>query len=91
MIMEYLTRSLIYYVQQSQFRYHPMCKSMKLVNLWFADDLMIFCKGHLPSIQLTVEAFTHFSNASRNDKQAKRPRIYSWDAYKKRGRGASTN
>uniref|UniRef100_A0A803PYN0 DUF4283 domain-containing protein n=1 Tax=Cannabis sativa TaxID=3483 RepID=A0A803PYN0_CANSA len=33
-------------------RYHPLCKNLKIVNLSFADDLMIFCKGDLGSIQV---------------------------------------
>jgi len=34
---------------------------MKLVILCFADDLMIFSKGHAPTIQIIMEALQQFS------------------------------
>ncbi|XP_047257702.1 uncharacterized protein LOC107848832 [Capsicum annuum] len=38
-----------------------MCKNTKLTHLIFADDLMLFCKGDLVSIQKIVKAIKHFS------------------------------
>lgn len=45
MIIEYLSRVLTKMEQLPDFRFHPMCKKIRLNHLCFADDLMIFCKG----------------------------------------------
>lgn len=44
-VMEYLSRILTKMGQLPDFRFHPMCKKLKLNHLIFPDDLMIFCKG----------------------------------------------
>ncbi|GJZ06966.1 RNA-directed DNA polymerase, eukaryota, reverse transcriptase zinc-binding domain protein [Tanacetum coccineum] len=36
----------------SDFKFHQGCREMKLVNLCFADDLMIFCHGDTKSTRL---------------------------------------
>ena len=64
LVMDYLTRALLFHSQQHQFLFFPLCREWKLVNLCFADDLTIFCKGHIPTIQITMQAFQHFSNAT---------------------------
>ena len=48
--MEYLSRSL----KSGTFGFHPQCKVIKLTHLCFADDLMIFRKGHLSSMRKYV-------------------------------------
>ncbi|XP_074318608.1 secreted RxLR effector protein 78-like [Silene latifolia] len=40
--MEYLTRLLTYTTSTMKFRFHPLCKSMKLSSLMFANDLLLF-------------------------------------------------
>ncbi|XP_062103088.1 uncharacterized protein LOC133814100 [Humulus lupulus] len=67
--MEYLTRSLQYAAINSPFRFHPMCKSLKLINLCFADALLIFCKGTLPavrSVKMVLDEFAFASGLSIN-------------------------
>ncbi|WMV14376.1 hypothetical protein MTR67_007761 [Solanum verrucosum] len=49
----------------SNFKFYPMCKSLMLTHLVFVDDLMIFCKGDLKSVNRVMEALNHFSLASR--------------------------
>ncbi|XP_062119263.1 uncharacterized protein LOC133833014 [Humulus lupulus] len=63
-IMEYLTRSLQQAAQNSPFRYHPMCKGLKLINLCFADDLLLFCKGSLAAIRVVKEVLDSFATAT---------------------------
>ncbi|GKD74639.1 hypothetical protein Tco_1332921 [Tanacetum coccineum] len=46
------------------FRYHHGCKELKLVNLCFADDLMIFCNGDPLSVGLIKEGLNEFSEIS---------------------------
>ncbi|XP_062089402.1 uncharacterized protein LOC133795936 [Humulus lupulus] len=64
LIMEYLTRSLQHVPLNSPFRFHPMCKSLKLINLCFADDLLIFCKGTLPAVRSVKVVLDEFATAS---------------------------
>ncbi|XP_062079234.1 uncharacterized protein LOC133783600 [Humulus lupulus] len=64
LVMEYLTRLLQLGVQQKDFRYHPMCKSLKVINLCFADDLVIFCKANSSSAQVVKQVFEDFCNST---------------------------
>ncbi|XP_060960764.1 uncharacterized protein LOC133031301 [Cannabis sativa] len=45
LVMEFLTRRLHKEAEKGTFKYHPQCKSLNLVNLSFADDLILFSKG----------------------------------------------
>lgn len=42
-----------------------MCRRMKLTHLIFADDLVVFCKGDVSSVQRVMEALRHFSSVTR--------------------------
>ncbi|XP_055814210.1 uncharacterized protein LOC129883607 [Solanum dulcamara] len=46
------------------FKFHPMCKALRLTHLVFADDLMIFCKVDLQSVTRVMKALKYFSSAS---------------------------
>ncbi|VFQ81012.1 unnamed protein product [Cuscuta campestris] len=52
---------LHYYTDNSSFTYHPMCKSYKLVNLVFADDLIVVSKADEKSVNCIFKALKHFS------------------------------
>ncbi|KAM6568616.1 hypothetical protein CsatB_016601 [Cannabis sativa] len=43
--MEYLSRRLLKEASEKTFKFHPMCKSLQLISLCFADDLILFSKG----------------------------------------------
>ncbi|XP_062075046.1 uncharacterized protein LOC133779059 [Humulus lupulus] len=64
LVMEYFTRLLFQASLNKNFIYHPKCKNLKIVNLCFADDLVIFCKGASNSVQIIKDCFTEFSLAS---------------------------
>ncbi|XP_062075993.1 uncharacterized protein LOC133780131 [Humulus lupulus] len=64
LVMEYLTRLLLQATQNKDFRFHPLCKRLNLVNLYFADDLILFCKGSHRSVQIIHVGFTKFSHDS---------------------------
>ncbi|XP_062100641.1 uncharacterized protein LOC133806567 [Humulus lupulus] len=62
--MEYLTRLLQLGAQQKEFRYHPLCKGLKIINLCFVDDLVIFCKANIGSVQVVKQVFEDFCNST---------------------------
>ncbi|VFQ61042.1 unnamed protein product [Cuscuta campestris] len=41
--------------QEKDFKFHPMCKSLKLINLCFADDLIIVCKAEEESLRCIMD------------------------------------
>ncbi|XP_062089172.1 uncharacterized protein LOC133795731 [Humulus lupulus] len=64
LIMEYLTRRLQLAASQSLFRYHPLCKGLKLINLCFADDLILFSKGSRQSVLVIKEVLSEFNKTT---------------------------
>ncbi|XP_074314781.1 uncharacterized protein LOC141650580 [Silene latifolia] len=62
--MEYLSRVMNYAVGEWYFKFHPLCKSLKLTHLLFADDLLMFCKGDHQSIMLILRVLATFTPAS---------------------------
>ncbi|XP_074302885.1 uncharacterized protein LOC141637220 [Silene latifolia] len=55
---------LAYATDKWFFRYHPLCKSLKLTHLLFVDDLLMFCKGDVNSIMLLLRVVATFSATS---------------------------
>ena len=39
-------------------------EKLKIVNLCFADDLMIFCKGESKSVEMVMKGLSEFSKLS---------------------------
>lgn len=64
LVMEYLSRTLKKMSELPDFKYHPMCKALKLTHLIFADDLIIFCKGDTRSIARVMKTLEHFSRVT---------------------------
>ncbi|XP_070019827.1 secreted RxLR effector protein 78-like [Nicotiana sylvestris] len=62
--MDYLIRTLKTLKMNPNFNYHPKCAKMKIVQLSFADDLLLFCRGDTISVQLLYQCFQEFSKAS---------------------------
>ncbi|CAI9099292.1 OLC1v1036080C1 [Oldenlandia corymbosa var. corymbosa] len=50
--------------EKPELRFHPLCNRLRLTNICFADDLMIFYKAGLPTIKYIKENFNEFSCAS---------------------------
>jgi len=58
--MEYFTRLMKLAGDHPQFKFHATCRQIKLNNLMFADDVIIFSQAHLPTLQIikdTLETF----------------------------------
>ncbi|KAL0308093.1 UNVERIFIED_CONTAM: putative mitochondrial protein [Sesamum calycinum] len=47
-----------------QFQHHWKCKELGLVTLCFADDVLLFCKAHIPSIKVLTDALSEFATLS---------------------------
>ncbi|XP_074300954.1 uncharacterized protein LOC141632295 [Silene latifolia] len=62
--MEYLSRILNHVTSILPFKYHPLCAQMQLTHLMFADDLLLFSKGDIPSIMVLLRSFATFSAAT---------------------------
>ncbi|GJW33357.1 putative RNA-directed DNA polymerase [Tanacetum coccineum] len=47
-----------------EFRYHWLCKEIKLTHLCFADDLLLFCNGDSHSVVVVKKALMEFAGMS---------------------------
>ncbi|KAK2995847.1 hypothetical protein RJ640_015807 [Escallonia rubra] len=71
--MDVLAGMLQRIVVGSQFRYHWRCQKDGIFQLAFADDLMLFCRGDLPSVQVLkhgLSVFQQFSGLVPNLKKS---------------------
>ncbi|KAL0285169.1 UNVERIFIED_CONTAM: hypothetical protein Scaly_2826300, partial [Sesamum calycinum] len=50
--------------EAADFQYHWKCKDIGLINLYFADDVLLFCKAHLPSIMVITDTLNEFAALS---------------------------
>ncbi|GJZ07586.1 RNA-directed DNA polymerase, eukaryota, reverse transcriptase zinc-binding domain protein [Tanacetum coccineum] len=65
LVMEMLALLLQRKIRNSDgFKYHHGCKELKIINLCFADDLMIFCHGDIKSPGVINDAIKEFSVVS---------------------------
>ena len=59
--MEYLSRLFKKASTQQGFEYHQHCRKLGLTHLMFADNLIIFYKAKLASLQLLMNTFHAFT------------------------------
>ena len=50
--------------KSSEFHFHPRCSQVKLCHLIFADDLVLFSRGDLGSINVLRRCFQQFGQMS---------------------------
>lgn len=74
--MEYLTRLLKQLKRNPDFNYHPKCAKMNIVQISFADDMLLFSRGDPISVQLMFELFNAFSAASGLHANAEKSSTY---------------
>ncbi|GKA75771.1 hypothetical protein Tco_0782149 [Tanacetum coccineum] len=49
---------------EEEFKYHSRCEKQKIINVCFADDLIVFVRGDVVSARVTMEALEEFKRAS---------------------------
>ncbi|XP_074277141.1 uncharacterized protein LOC141600791 [Silene latifolia] len=62
--MEMLSRLFRTMCTTQDVSYHPKCVKLGLTHLIFADDLMVFTRGNLPSVQKVAEILKLFASWS---------------------------
>lgn len=62
--MEYLTRLMKTLKNKPDFNFHPRYEKLNIVQLNFADDLLLFCRGDFISTQMLYDCFHQFSASS---------------------------
>lgn len=63
-VMEWLNRYLFKMQKDSNFNYHPKCEKLKIINLCFADDFLMFTLGDKDSIEMMMKTFGQFSKVT---------------------------
>ena len=58
------------------FKFHPLCKNLQLMSLCFGNDLMIFFRGDMRSINLMMDGFEHFSRMTGSVANKGKSQIY---------------
>ncbi|XP_020261317.1 uncharacterized protein LOC109837465 [Asparagus officinalis] len=62
--MEYLSRSLNMLKDDKKFKFHPRCGKFSITHLIFADDLLLFARGDMYSVNKLQQCFREFSAVS---------------------------
>ncbi|XP_015163900.1 uncharacterized protein [Solanum tuberosum] len=62
LVMDYVTRLLKKLITHSNFKFHRRCLKQHIIQLNFADDLLMFNKGDLASATKLYECFKEFSS-----------------------------
>ncbi|KAK4376022.1 hypothetical protein RND71_006699 [Anisodus tanguticus] len=75
--MEYLSRILKRVGEFPGFEFHAKCRSIGLNHMYFADDMLLFCKGNYQSVMLLLRGMETFTNASGLQANAGKSNIFS--------------
>ncbi|XP_020272687.1 uncharacterized protein LOC109847864 [Asparagus officinalis] len=71
-----LNRSLDLLKLDRNFKFHPKCGKLKISHLIFADDLLLFSKGDLYSVQKLKQCISHFSSVIGLDANPSKSAIF---------------
>ncbi|KAL0292609.1 UNVERIFIED_CONTAM: hypothetical protein Scaly_2581600 [Sesamum calycinum] len=65
LVMEIGSALLRYRIHNApNFQYHWKCKDLGIINLCFADDVLLFCKADIPSIKILTDTLSEFATFS---------------------------
>ncbi|XP_020249118.1 uncharacterized protein LOC109826499 [Asparagus officinalis] len=62
--MDYLSWNMNMLKHDKKFKFHPKCGKLKITHVTFADDLLLFCKGDVYSIQKLYQCVKDFGVTS---------------------------
>ncbi|XP_074303769.1 uncharacterized protein LOC141638261 [Silene latifolia] len=74
--MEIISRHLRILCDQKNVSYHPKCSKLNLNHLIFADDLMIFVRGDVPSVVAVKDSLVKFASLSGLHANVDKTNIY---------------
>ncbi|CAK8538037.1 unnamed protein product [Lathyrus sativus] len=63
-VMECLNKYLDKMQEDCDFNYHPKCDKLKITNLCFADDLLMFSRGDKVSVEMMMKTYGKFLKAT---------------------------
>ncbi|KAK2357065.1 hypothetical protein QL285_094374 [Trifolium repens] len=63
-VMEYLHRILQQLTKVPDFNFHSKCEHLNIINLSFADNLLIFTRGDIISVELVMDKLQMFSQST---------------------------
>lgn len=75
LVMEYLHGCMNTMKKDPNLNFHLKCGRMGITHLCFADDLLIFCRGDLVSVQMIHKDFLQFYKASSLEANADKSSI----------------
>ncbi|CAK8562475.1 unnamed protein product [Lathyrus sativus] len=75
-VMECLNIYLYKMQEDCDFNYHPKCEKLKITNLCFAEDLLMFSKGDKVSVEMMMKTCVNFSKATGLAVNPQKCRIY---------------
>ncbi|KAL0423758.1 UNVERIFIED_CONTAM: hypothetical protein Sradi_0910600 [Sesamum radiatum] len=62
--MEFFSCLIKRNTSNSDFNFHPKCEKLKITHILFANDLILFSRGDLPSIHILMERLQEFKDIS---------------------------
>lgn len=63
-VMEYMSRLLFKMQQNPDFNHHSKCEKLNLTHLTFADDILLFARGDVGSMDLLMHTLQVFSGST---------------------------
>lgn len=76
LVMDYSTRSLLLMSRTKAFSFHPKCKRLGIINLCFADNLMILCKPDDRFLEAIKEALITLAETTRLEANPQKSQIF---------------
>lgn len=58
--MEYLNRCMMELRSNKEYHYHPRCKKLNITHMCFVDDMLLFARGDVSSVQQLFKTFAKF-------------------------------